>query len=111
MATFTLTDLKKSVDTKYAPTIVKNGKAEYRLDPLLRLTKTKRDSVLELTERFDADSDLDDQLETVAEIIRTVEVNGKGDELLELFGGDAAMVLELGLTWMNGSELGEAVPS
>lgn len=111
MATFTLTDLKKSVDTKYAPTIVKNGKTEYRLDPLLRLTKTKRDSVLELTERFDADSDLDDQLETVAEIIRTVEVNSKGDELLELLGGDAAMVLELGLTWMSGSELGEAVPS
>lgn len=108
MATFTLTDLKKSVDSKYAPTIVKNGKAEYRLDPLLRLPKEKRDAVLELTDKFDGDAELDDQLETVSEIIRTVEINGKGDELLDLFGGDAAMVLELGLTWMNGSELGEA---
>lgn len=111
MATFSLTDLKNAVDKKYAPTIVKNGKTTYRLDPLLRLPKEKRDSVLTLIDKFDGDADLEEQLSVVEDIVRIVESNDKGDELIELFGGDAALTLELGLTWMNGSELGEADPS
>lgn len=108
MATFTLTDLKKAVDKKYAPTIVKNGKTEYRLENMLQLPPEKIDKVLELVDKFDDVEGIKDQIAIFEEIIETVEVNGQGRELIELLGGSQGALIELGTTWMQGTELGEA---
>lgn len=120
MATFSLSDLKSAVDKKYAPTIVENGSDTYTLQNLLQLPNESRDTVVELIKKISDDDEsgedsedfnVTDELEVFSDIIRTVEVNGKGQELIDLLGENTAMLIELGSAWMNGSELGEAVPS
>lgn len=108
MATFTLTDLKKAVDKKYAPTIIKNGKTEYRLENMLQLPVEKTDEVLALVDKFDTAEGVKEQIEIFETVIEAVEVNGKGRELIELLGGSQGALIELGTTWMQGTELGEA---
>lgn len=108
MATFTLTDLKKAVDKKYAPTIIKNGKTEYRLENMLQLPVEKTDEVLELVDKFDTAEGIKEQIEIFEAVIEAVEVNGKGRELIDLLGGSQGSLIELGTTWMQGTELGEA---
>lgn len=108
MATFTLTDLKKAVDKKYAPTIIKNGKTEYRLENMLQLPVEKTDEVLELVDKFDTAEGVKEQIAIFEAIIEAVEVNGKGRELIDLLGGSQGSLIELGTTWMQGTELGEA---
>lgn len=108
MATFTLTDLKKAVDKKYAPTIIKNGKTEYRLENMLQLPAEKTDEVLELVDKFDTAEGIKEQIAIFEAIIEAVEVNGKGRELIDLLGGSPGSLIELGNTWMQGTELGEA---
>lgn len=122
MATFSLTDLKNAVDKKYAPTIVENGSDTYTFQNLLQLPTERRDAVMKLIDSVsgnedDEDSDeaddvgLANELETFSEILRLVEINDKGQELIDLLGDNTAMLIELGSAWMNGSQLGEAVPS
>lgn len=123
MATFSLTDLKNAVDKKYAPTIVENGSDTYTLQNLLQLSEKDREAVLDLLDQLTAKKDPDEdgessdrldvsaELEAFSSVIRLVEVNGRGQDLLDLFGDNPAVLLELGTVWMNGSELGEAVPS
>lgn len=108
MATFTLTDLKKAVDKKYAPTIIKNGKTEYRLENMLQLPVEKTDEVLTLVDKFDTAEGIKEQIEIFEAVIEAVEVNGKGRELIDLLGGSQGSLIELGTTWMQGTELGEA---
>lgn len=108
MATFSLTDLKKAVDKKYAPTIIKNGKTEYRLENMLQLPVEKTDEVLALVDKFDTAEGIKEQIEIFEAVIEAVEVNGKGRELIELLGGSQGALIELGTTWMQGTELGEA---
>lgn len=119
MATFSLTDLKNAVDKKYAPTIVENGTDTYTFQNMLQLPTKRRDKVMELIDSVSAseeseegnDGTITDELETFSEILRLVEVNDRGQELIDLLGDNTAMLIELGSAWMNGSQLGEAEPS
>ena len=109
MATFSLSDLKNEVSKKYAPTVVENGDDSFTLQNMLQLPSERRDSVLELIEGVDGeDVTLDDQLKVFKDIILAVEINDRGQELLDLLGDNSALILELVNTWMEGSQLGEA---
>lgn len=114
MATFTLDTLREAVDKKYAPTIIEDGKDRYELPNILRLPKKKRDEVFELIEGLGEDIEggddataFDSQLEQFSKIIVAAEANNNGEKLLKLLN-DPAMLIEVGTTWMEASELGEA---
>lgn len=120
MATFTLTDLKNSVAKKYANTTIENGDKTYTLVNLLQLDPKKRAAVLELIEGVGSkgddaegedDASIDDQIEIFTEVFKVVEQDGKGDELVKLLNGNAAMILELSAAWSEASQLGEAEDS
>ena len=116
MATFTLTDLKNSVSKKYANTTIENGDKSYTLVNLLQLDPKKRAAALELIDGIGSkddedDSSIDDQIEIFTEVFKIVEQDGKGDELVALLNGNAAMVLELSAAWSEASQLGEAEAS
>lgn len=112
MATFTLEDLKNEVSKKYAPTVIKNGTDQYVLQNLLQLPSTKRNKTMDLVDTLDAEeedkSGIDYQVEVFREIIQIVEVNDRGQELLDLLGDNDALILELVTAWMDSSQLGEA---
>lgn len=118
MATFTLTDLKNEVSKKYAPTVIENGSDTYTLQNLLQLPEKTREEVMDLIDQLDADEDDDSsepsltrQLRIFSEAILKVEENGKGQELLDLMGGNPALILELAQAWMNATQVGEVEPS
>lgn len=112
MATFTLSDLKKTIDTKYAPTVVENGADTFVLPNFLQMPKATRDKVAELMSKSEEDADAEDKLQAsldnYCKAIEVAEESGRGAELVELLGGNAAMIVELVSTWSEGSELGEA---
>ena len=115
MATFTLEDLKNEVSKKYAPTVIKNGTDQYILQNLLQLPAKKRNKTMDLVDTINSEdeekSGLDHQVGVFREIIKIVEANDKGQELLGLLGDNDALVLELVTSWMDSSQLGEAEPS
>ena len=110
MATFSLADLKNEVSKKYSPTVVENGDDEYTLPNLLQMPEKQRKQVQDLIDSIDDsdDAELSDQIAVFKKIIETATAGDKGAELLGLLGDNAAMLLELVTTWMDGSALGEA---
>lgn len=112
MATFTLTDLKNVVEKKYAPTIVENGDEKFILKNLLQLPSKKREEVMgmidEIKEEEEDETSVEEQVEQFSKILEIVVEDDKGTKLVELIGDNAALIIELATTWMEGSELGEA---
>lgn len=110
MATFTLTDLKNVVEKKYAPTVIENGDEKFVLNNLLQLPSKKREEVMALVDAVNSDDDVtvEDQVAQFTKVLVTVVDGNKGDKLIELIGDNAALIIELVTTWMEGSELGEA---
>lgn len=114
MATFTLEDLKADVAKKYEATVLVSGDDEYVLPNLLQLTSAKRTKVMELIDKIgegDEDSGLEDQLNIFKEVIIAAEQNDKGEELLELFEDNSAMLFEFVESWMENAQVGEPEPS
>lgn len=110
MATFSLTDLRDSVSKKYASTIVENGDDSFVLQNMLQLPEKKRDKVLDLVDNLTNSEagGLAEDVKTFKKIIEVIVEQDRGAELLELIGDNAAMLMELGAAWMEGTELGEA---
>ena len=110
MATFTLDNLREEVSRKYAPTVIENGDDSYTLP---NLPSKQRKEVLYLIDKFeDSESgDYEAQFEVFSEIIEAGVEGGKGEELLELLGDNAALVVEIVTSWMEGTQVGEAEPS
>lgn len=113
MATFTLDNLREEVSRKYAPTVIENGDDAYTLPNLLQMPSKQRKEVLDLIDKFEdsGSGDYDAQFEVFSEIIEAGVEGGKGKELLELLGDNAALVVEIVTSWMEGTQAGEAEPS
>lgn len=112
MATFTLEDLKSTVEKKYAPVFIETSDETFELKNLMQLPEKPRNAVIELTEVFDEDDlTLDKQIETFRKILELVEANGKGKALLDLVGDNTALLLEISTLWMENSQVGEAEQS
>lgn len=109
MATFTLDALKEQVAKKYSPVVITAGDDEFSLENILQLPEKKRKQVEKLTAVLDDDSeDLDVMLGTFKDIIRAIEKNDRGDDLLELVGDNSALLMEIALEWMDSTQVGEA---
>lgn len=114
MATFTLSDLKKSVDSIYAPTIIENGGDSYKLVNLMQLPTEKREKATKIWDSYaddtaseEKDISSEDQMKIFKDLIIAVTEDDKGEELVELLGDNPGMVTELVAHWVEGSELGE----
>lgn len=113
MATFSLTDLKNEVSKKYAPTIIENGSDEFVLQNILQLSPAKRNEVLEIVDTLDDEIEdgsnaIEVQMEKFRELIIAAEDNDRGEELVELIGENAALLIEIATKWMETTQLGEA---
>lgn len=112
---FTLDDLNKAIDAKYAPFNFHAGADKYVLRQVLRLSKSERESVvlqLKHLETFqDAEVDEDAILQTIETIVSLVTDDGRGPKLIELLGHDLVRVQMLMEMWMEASQTGEASPS
>lgn len=107
MATFTLDELKSTVQKKYAPTVVKNGKDEYVLPNMFQLDSARRKKVLEKVDALEELEGTEAQLEATGEILSLLVDDDRGEELLALLGDNPALLMELFREWMEVSEVGE----
>lgn len=114
MATFTLENLREAADRKYAPTIIETPDRTYTLPNLLRLAPEKRSEIEGLladAEKYvDEDasgSDLNEQIELFEKLLIAAEVDGKGQELLDLID-DPAIVMDIVTEWLEATQAGEA---
>lgn len=112
---FTLDDLNKAIETKYAPFYFSTPENEFTLRPLLRLAKSERELVtleLKKLEGMDEDNmDEDVVLKAMQMVIQTVTDNGKGYALVQLLGEDILRVQMLMEKWIEVTQPGEASPS
>ena len=114
MATFTIDELRKAADKKYAPTVIEAGDETYKLPTLLRLESDRRKQVIKLLEALETDLDgedtskgLEETLDTFRKLIAEVEENGKGQELVELIDDDVVLI-DVVNAWLDGIQAGEA---
>lgn len=109
---FTLDDLNKSLDAKYAPFIFQAGKEKFELRQVLRLPKTARDQVKALIDSLDSDDKTEVTEEVMLEKLSAVMrlVCTKGDRLLQLLDDDLVAIGALFEAWVDGTKAGEASP-
>ncbi len=113
--TFSLEDLNKAIETKYAPFYFTAGEDKYVLRQVLRLNKSERDLVVSQLKDLDAMSDKepdeDKILGIIETVLSTVTDHGKGPALIDLLDHDLVRVQMLMEMWIEASQAGEASPS
>ncbi len=109
---FTLDDLNKAIETKYAPFYFQAGQDKYSLRQVLRLAKSERDFVVEELKKLDGlDAETMDEdvvLQAIENVLSTVTDGGKGSQLVELLGHDMVRVQMLMEMWIEATQPGEA---
>jgi hypothetical protein len=112
---FTLDDLNKAIEIKYAPFYFHAGDEKYVLRQVLRLTKSERDFVVAELKMLDSidgeDPDEDLILSAIENVLSTVTDGGKGSKLIELLGHDMISVQMLMEMWIEATQPGEASSS
>ena len=115
MATFTLDDLRAAADKKYAPTVIEAGDETFVLPSILRMDSKGRKDITKLLERAESLMDdeetlgsIDEEIKLFSELLEKAEQGGKGKRLLELIGGDAAVLIDVVTSWLKDSQAGEA---
>jgi len=113
--TFSLEDLNKAIEAKYAPFYFTAGEDRYVMRQVLRLSKSERETVvaeLKTLETFqDGEADEDAILQCIEMVLSTVTDHGKGADLIELLGHDIIRVQMLMEMWIEATQAGEASPS
>lgn len=115
--TFSLEDLNKAIEKKYAPFYFTAGSDKYVLRQVLRLSKSEREIVVSELKALDGvsqdDSDVDEDkvLATIEKVLSTVTDGGKGHALIELLEHDLVRVQMLMELWIEATQPGEASPS
>lgn len=111
MATFSLEQLKETVERNFAPVIIEaEGRDSFKLVNLLRLPEKKRERVMELLESLDSDdsSEVASSVDNIlTEVITIITAEDRGKELIKLVGSDTATLTTLMNVYQEGSELGE----
>lgn len=108
---FTLDDLNKALETKYAPFTFQHGREKFVLNQVLRLSKDKREIVkaqLQLLEDNKEDLNEDEILVILKAIVENVIEGDKSERLFELLGNDLVKVTILFEKWVESSQAGEA---
>jgi hypothetical protein len=110
MPQLTLDDIRAAAEAKYGSTdIAVDGRTVRLLNPL-RLPKKRRDALMAVQEKLNADGA--DQEALLAEALSTVaESPGAAKALLTAIGGDLAVLVELFRQYSEGTQVGEASAS
>lgn len=112
---FTLDDLNKAIESKYAPFHFHAGDEKFVLRQVLRLSGSERALVVEELKKLDGiDEDTMDEdvvLNTIENVLSTITDNGKGARLIELLEHDLIRVQMLMELWIEATQPGEASPS
>lgn len=111
MASFTLDDIRAAAEKKYGSTDINIGDGEVvtLLNPL-RLPKLKRDALNGIGKRLEEDDA--DQAEVLADALRAAAASAtKVEKLIEMIGGDLAVMMELFENYMDSTQAGEASAS
>ena len=114
--TFSLEELNRAIESKYAPFYFTAGEDRYVLRQVLRLSKSERETVvneLKTLETFQDTEGVDEDaiLKAIETVLSTVTDNGKGPRLVELLEHDLIRVQMLMEMWIEATQAGEASPS
>lgn len=108
---FTLDDLNKAIEVKYAPFVFQAGKDKFTLQQVVRLPKASRDEVKVLIEALESNQEdlAEEQMTSVlGEIIKVICADSKGDRLLEILDNDVLKMTTLFEKWVESTQAGEA---
>lgn len=112
---FTLEDIDRSLNDKYAPLVFQAGKAKFQIRQILRLTTTEREAVVEKLESLQetAEDDLSEDMirETMTFVLTVATADGKGEDLISVLDGDLLRMKILFERWMEDTQAGEASAS
>lgn len=112
---FTLEDIDKSLNDKYAPLVFQAGKTKFQLRQILRLTASEREAVVAKLEALQEtpEDDLSEEMirDTMTFVLTAATADGKGDELIGALDGDLLRMKILFERWMEDTQAGEASAS
>lgn len=112
---FTLEDIDRSLNDKYAPLVFQAGKVKFQIRQILRLTTTEREAVVEKLESLQetAEDDLSEDMirETMTFVLTVATADGKGEDLISVLDGDLLRMKILFERWMEDTQAGEASAS
>lgn len=115
MSAYTLDSIRKAADAKYGATeIAVDEKTTVRLLNPLRLTKERRNDLMNIQDRLtgeDGDEPVD-QIEVFRDAIRLVsDDEASAEVLIDAIGDDLALLAEIFTTYTEGTSAGEASAS
>lgn len=108
---FTLDDLNKALETKYAPFVFQHGREKFVLQQVLRLPKDVRKIVqaqLQVLQDKQGELEEDEVLAILKAVIDNVLDGHKADKLFDILDNDLAKVTVLFEKWVESSQPGEA---
>ena len=114
MPSYTLADIQREADAKYAPVDITLASGQVvHLRSLLRVSDAERKAIVDALKTINAEDS--DDVENLAElapaidkVLTTVADGGMGNALLTAVGGDLGLKLELIKRWSEASQPGEA---
>ena len=118
---YTLEDLQADLDKEFSPVKLTAGGREFKLRNLMRLSDAERESVFRALEVVSTDTE--DESETldseamaamsdaVWTMLRALPADGRGEELVELIGGDLALGMKVVSIYTEATQPGEATDS
>jgi len=105
---FTLDNLRKSLDEKYAPVVIDG----IELRPLLRMNSADRATVGGFLDLLTGDQKLspEETFEVIRKVIRCA-AGERGPELVDKIGDDLALAMNIVELWIGSTQPGEAPSS
>ncbi len=106
--TFTLDNLRASLDEKYAPVVIDG----IELKPILRMSSADRTTVSGFLQELTGEKDLtpEETFELVRKLIRCA-AGEQGPKLVDDIGDDLALAMNIVELWIGSTQPGEASSS
>jgi len=103
---YTLDDIRAAAQKKYPDVEIENGKDVFILPHPVRLDDEAQEALRNLSTPAEEEGD-STYLGKIQKLVVLAEVNGRGEELVELLGDDVTVYVALSEAWFSGVELGE----
>jgi hypothetical protein len=106
--TFTLDNLRKSLDDKYAPVVIDG----IELKPVLRMNTADRTTVAGLIDELTGEKEMtpEEAFEVIRKLIRCA-AGDQGPKLVDAIGDDLALAMSIVELWIGSTQPGEASSS
>jgi hypothetical protein len=113
--TITLDSIREAAEAKYGSTDIQIGDEVVRLLNPLRLTKEKRQRLVETQKQLDTDPATAAEVDQEALLSESIRIVAAGPQqaqlLLDAVGGDLAVLAEIFAAYSKGAQVGEASAS